>query len=550
MKSLNKNGGQSYLDNLSSSRARNFFIECVNNNDVESFSAMVNYAKEKDPHFSSIENISVVLDLKCSEVIKLFFLNLILETDKEFESYVSKYISSMDPVLDIERIKSIYSVLHCRDKPKALDNYFYKRLAFLRKDVEGKIKEFDFFSYRKNVAGRRLPKKASIEKDHLNIVVCIPYLSCDRNSTFFNFWSTRLSSLAATGFEVSVVFSGEHTLYDKTLKNYYYDEKFRDFHDREWLRIVGRKPYYVTVDKDDAAVHGFFHLLDKLAPDILFFMGRHGFKTSGIYSDLCYQAFPIGIFPSQIAQQPVYKFDGAIIGNYEYHRQMKKKHPCEKKSYHVDFPFEVSGSDCKYSGSLGYSEEDFVLVTPLASNRLLTIFKNKLSSDFYEAIDRVFSENANLKWLLVGVDENAYREIVATSEVLKNLDSCGRFKGIKATKELRGLYRCVDAFFAIPGMLGGGGGARLAIYEELPVISPKNSDCSARTSEKLVYSDFEEMICCVQKVIDSTDLIEYEVAECRRVMLDVTPKSSSIQMREASLSIYQAGAARLLKSFT
>ncbi|MGA4494156.1 hypothetical protein [Vreelandella venusta] len=455
----------------------------------------------------------------------------------------SKLISMMNPVSDTERLRVLSSFVSARVKE---DDFIrcYGFVDILKKNqshINRKMEMFDV-SLCPKFSGKN--KKIPVGSVAKKVLVCIAMLNPRLKSTHLYFMTLRVKALRAAGFDVFFCFTGEHTLRGKFYNYNQFSDKFCAFHDKYWRTLLGRQPYYINESNSSSIIDSYLHYLRECDPDVVLFAGDVWPRGSDFCQSITYQSYPVGYLPFQASMKPKKNLDGIITSIPQYKNEIENAHSFEGECHLVVTPFEPFGDERNYDGDLALDSDAFVVVTPLTQNRLVNIFKN-LKDTMVDTILKIFDENKELVWLLIGVDHEGFDGILETIPALKKYAESGRFLAMQETDRLRGLFRVVDTFFAVPGMAGGGGGASMAIYEGLPVVTSRLSDCSARTSEKLIYNNEDELYFIFKKLISDKDFYDNVTAECSDSMARLTLNTSGKEMKRAITKIHEAGVGRL-----
>lgn len=476
---------------------------------------------------------------------KIYIVSFLYDDEEDFEIISKALISRLDPISNIDVVRCL--ILFSKSKMQMIEGIrngkFLERMrkisAFVERDVDDFCHDYYRLSFPRYECSKKLKDKP------VRILLTLGQLTTRKLSTHVHFIVKRLKALKMAGFELFLCFNGEHVVEGPYLGKSPYTKRYRKNHDRFWMEYVGIKPDYI-IDRDAFGLtNTFLRYLIKVDPDVVLFLGDPSPRGSYMLQNIVYQSFPVGYMPCQIVWQPDKNFDGAISGIPKYHAIMNKKNHGFDISHHVDVPFYITGSDEDFDvGGIGLRKNDFLMVTPLSKNRLLTVFEG-MSEYLISIFDEIFKENVSLVWLLVGVDEDCFKQLINLSPVLYKLACDGRIKAIDSTNKLRGLFRKSNVFFSPPGMKGGGGGAGIAVFEGLPVIAHDLSDSSPRAIKETTYCNDDEMRDCLNKVIND-NVFRQEVLEKSREKLDsCTPDKFSEQMKEAIFSIHARGVRRL-----
>jgi len=138
------------------------------------------------------------------------------------------------------------------------------------------------------------------------------------------------------------------------------------------------------------------------------------------------------------------------------------------------------------------SASNTIIITAYGGPRIAAGLRN-ISSDAWGKLDSVFSENRDMKWFLVGVnDVDSALSAINKSFLAKHGDRLS----IMPYSNLEELYKKAKIFLTLPNTFGGGGGATMALARAVPLVACKDtaSDISNSLPDHLLTDTYEDAL--------------------------------------------------------
>ncbi|MBM4146916.1 MAG: hypothetical protein FJ240_11715 [Nitrospira sp.] len=151
------------------------------------------------------------------------------------------------------------------------------------------------------------------------------------------------------------------------------------------------------------------------------------------------------------------------------------------------------------------SASNTIIITAYGGPRIAAGLRN-ISSDAWGKLDSVFSENRDIKWFLVGVNDiDSALSAINKSFLAKHGDRLS----IMPYSNLEELYKKAKIFLTLPNTFGGGGGATMALARAVPLVACKDtaSDISNSLPDHLLTDTYEDALDFLSKLL--TDKILY-----------------------------------------
>lgn len=488
-------------------------------------------------------------------LVLFYVANLVLDDSGSF-SLMKKIVAGLDPVVNLDEIKVLYSVAtgwnHRIPRNEFLTKGLFNKIFSLRHHLESKVLDLDSPWENWLCENKTMLKK---DKDPAckHVLLCVSWIGASHSSNFFNFVKNRVILLLSAGFEVKIFFCEEDFLSFPFLKNRCYRESEVFFHKKYWLDLTGNSPIFLSdLNFPDRAFssssHNFLYKLAKEDPDLVFFLGRGRSRISSVFCCIAHKKYPVGIFPTTSSQLPTMCCDGVVSEVKSYSERLETKSNGKSVGFYVNMSFDIPSDDSDFpQQDISWGSSAFVLVTPLTGKRLLSVF-SRLDSSYLNELERFFIKHDDAIWLLVGVPDDIYAELVVSHPFLERLRSSNRIFNIGYTKYLRGLYRVCDIYFSPPGMGGGGGGAILATKEGLPVVTHKNGDSTIAASERLIYATPSSMYDALDSICSEPDVSQLSVDVAKKLLEKEQFDISSDVMRDSVCEIHMRGQRRLCLS--
>lgn len=280
-----------------------------------------------------------------------------------------------------------------------------------------------------------------------------------------------------------------------------------------WMSNGGKPEHlYSNIDMKNDAFTKNVRIIDavnhvsSIKPDLIIYIG--GPYESTFFRKLLFPYFATCVVPTSINGTPAPGFDGVIATSDEAADKFMKRF--KGLTYQVAKPFMLFQNSDEYNGWFPDVESGSIVVaTVLGGNRIQKCLSN-LSESEINTIAKIFLNNGNLTWVLVGKTD--IQEIAGLSEEFKYLVEKKRIVYIEYVTEIRSFLRKLDVFFVIPGMTGGGQGAQAAMFENVAVVCPFVCDVGGIVPEEGKFNSISECKDVFEKVQNAQFLTELKEA--------------------------------------
>ncbi|WP_141202166.1 glycosyltransferase family 4 protein [Oceanimonas doudoroffii] len=423
-------------------------------------------------------------ELKAKEIINKTFLEKDFETLRKIYYFLflaNRKISNIEPIDNINNIP--------------LEAYTLQRIEEITHNEA-------FFTYREK--NRESHKKRILVVGSIfspNPLGAHYNLTFSIIKTLFNYNSNDEK------FDVGFALSGESTFnifgYDvRTL-----DKRRVEMHQQNWLKTSNNIDNFycgcATGVEDGTITKEFISWVNNFSPSIILFIGD-AFESK-FYRQVLYKHYPIAFFPMAVGNDPKGNIDGILCKqDVFYERMVKKKYNCLIEPITPIFDIYLpDGAKGDYFFTQNIN--DVVFVTPLHGDRISKIFEKSLGSEDIEAFCKLFEDNSNLIWVLVG--QSSLEPITNKVPHLIKYVEQRRIINLNFVNNLRSVFKACDCVFVIPGMTGGNQGVSTAMADGLAVLSSDYADSAGIAPVDTTYSSNDEMTNIVRKLCSSRDFL-------------------------------------------
>lgn len=263
-----------------------------------------------------------------------------------------------------------------------------------------------------------------------------------------------------------------------------------------WQNVNNEKGFVYINKKSN--INGFLSWIENISPDLFFSLGGV-FKTevcSRIVHDL--YKLPVVFIPASNSNKITFPVDGALVTNEDMYNNYSAKVDKDRCFLLRPINKTILNNEPFLDFSIRRDDKEFIAAVVLNSNRIARWFESLNNIDLNKFVE-FFETNENFKLLLIGEKDSG--RIISIDNKIESLASKGRIVVLGQVKQLRGLYQHIDLVFSLPGVTGGGGAIKTALYDNVMCICWNKSDACLHIHKSFHYEDIDGLLKNLDKAI-------------------------------------------------
>ncbi|RUR42391.1 hypothetical protein [Vreelandella populi] len=470
-------------------------------------------------------------------------LSLYVELDASldeplFYSLYLKKIKEMAEKGDIQRLSDIYNFLwgvsRYENSHKSEITIFGKdrKFFYLKKISLFALEEIENYLLNNNLMTNKDGFKNKDAND-CTIVIGIGFIPGHIEATHLNYIYNISMSIkqAFANSKIYLAITGEPVVNSVYTGLAYNEKVILDFKNL-WSEVNGDESFIYINRK--SRINDFSEWISTISPDLFFSVGGV-FKTE-VCSRIVYSVhnIPVIFLPASNSNKLSFPVNGVLAANEEIYQELSNQNKIRNcfllRPYNRTLLNDEPFSDFNIRTSI----KEFVAVTVLNSNRIAKWFES-LNVQEIQSLVEFLDSHKEIKLLFVG--ETNPERIHCIDERIKSLILQERIIIVGQVKNLRGLYKNVDVVFSLPGVTGGGGAIKAALYDEIPCICWYRNDACLHIPKVYQYNDFESLLSNIVQANADPLYRENNVRNCNELKEKVK-NEESISAWQNAISVW------------